>query len=85
MRTLRSWLIASHLIPIFVIIPVIGFTIFSLLNSQIVIDGVSQDLTDQAALIAEGSPLQFFKIIHEVAVGTTKFIVSGNQPIIVFF
>ena len=53
MRSLRSWLIASHLIPIFVIIPVIGFTIFSLLNSQLVINSVSEDLTDQAALIAE--------------------------------
>ena len=53
MRTLRSWLIASHLIPLFVIIPVVGFIIISLLNSRLVLNQLSTDLANQAALIAE--------------------------------
>ena len=53
MRSLRSWLIASHLIPLFVIIPVVGFIIISLLNSRLVLNQLSTELANQAALIAE--------------------------------
>jgi two-component system sensor histidine kinase BaeS len=53
MRTLRSRLILSHLLPILVVVPAIGIVLIYLLQTQMLLVGLSEELTQQALLIAE--------------------------------
>jgi signal transduction histidine kinase len=52
MRTLRSRLILSHLLPILVISPLVGLGLNYLLETQVLLTSLTDDLTQQAALIA---------------------------------
>lgn len=52
MHTLRSRLILSHLLPILIITPLVGLGLGYLLETQVLLTSLTEDLTQQAALIA---------------------------------
>jgi signal transduction histidine kinase len=52
MRSLRGRLILSHIIPILIILPVMGFGLVSLIRTQVLISNLSSELTNQALLVA---------------------------------
>jgi signal transduction histidine kinase len=53
MKTLRSRLILNTIIPLLVIIPVMGFLITYLLETQIFLGNLTNELTRQAVLVAD--------------------------------
>jgi two-component system sensor histidine kinase BaeS len=53
MNTLRTRLIVSHLLPTLVIIPLMGLALVYVLETQVMLDNVSRELTGQATLLAE--------------------------------
>jgi len=53
MRSLRSRLIVSHILPILVIIPVIGVAVLYLLETQLLLANYTNELVRQSVLVAE--------------------------------
>lgn len=53
MRSLRVRLILSHIIPLLVVVPVVGFVLVYLLESQVLLANSLADLTRQAVLVAD--------------------------------
>jgi two-component system sensor histidine kinase BaeS len=53
MRTLRARLIISHILPLLLIVPVVGFALVYIMETQVVLVGLSHDLARQAALTAD--------------------------------
>jgi signal transduction histidine kinase len=53
MRSLRSRLILSHLLPILVLIPVIGVALIYLLETQFLLANYARELARQAVLVAD--------------------------------
>lgn len=53
MGTLRSRLILSHILPILIVVPLVSLAIIYLLETQVLLDDLSQDLNERATLIAE--------------------------------
>jgi signal transduction histidine kinase len=53
MRTLRSRFILSHLLPVLVIIPLMGIALVYLLESQVILENLSTEVTGEAVLVAE--------------------------------
>jgi len=52
MRTLRGRFILSHLLPILVVMPLFGLSLIYLLETQVLLDELSEDVGDRANLIA---------------------------------
>jgi two-component system sensor histidine kinase BaeS len=52
MRTLRACLILSHLLPLLIVIPLVGIALTYLLETQVLLAGLSGELERQAALVA---------------------------------
>ncbi|MFQ5612206.1 MAG: ATP-binding protein [Anaerolineae bacterium] len=53
MRTLRSRLIISHLLPLLIAAPLISLSLIYILQTQVALANLSNELTKQAALVAE--------------------------------
>jgi signal transduction histidine kinase len=53
MRTLRGRLILSHILPLLLVIPVVGLGLIYLLETQVLLTNLSEQLTDEAYLIAQ--------------------------------
>ena len=53
MRTLRSQLILSHILPLLIVVPLIGVILIYILETQVVLADLSNDLEQQAAMTAE--------------------------------
>ena len=53
MRTLRGRLILSHILPILIVGPLISLGIIYLIESQLILGNLSENLDEQATLIAE--------------------------------
>jgi two-component system sensor histidine kinase BaeS len=53
LRTLRRRLILSHMLPLLVIVPMIGLAVVYVLETQVVLNNLSDSLAIQARLIAE--------------------------------
>src|SRR5262245_30072011 len=53
MRSLRSRLILSHLLPLLIIVPLVGIALIYILETQIVLANLSAELARQANLTAE--------------------------------
>ncbi|MEZ4519129.1 MAG: HAMP domain-containing sensor histidine kinase [Chloroflexota bacterium] len=53
MRSLRSQLILSHVLPFVLVLPLVGLVLLYLLEAQILLADLSSDLEERAALIAE--------------------------------
>jgi two-component system sensor histidine kinase BaeS len=53
MRTLRSRLILSHILPLLLIIPVVGFALTYLLETQVLLAAFSDDLMEDGTLTAD--------------------------------
>jgi signal transduction histidine kinase len=53
MRTLRGRLLLSHVLPILIVVPLVGLAIIYLIETQVLLDDLSQDLDERATLIAE--------------------------------
>jgi two-component system sensor histidine kinase BaeS len=53
LRTLRRRLILSHVLPLLVIIPLTGIALVYVLETRVLLDSLSGELTGQAVLIAE--------------------------------
>ena len=53
MRTLRSRLVLSHLLPLLLIAPMMGVLLIYTLETQVLLASISRELTGQANLIAE--------------------------------
>jgi signal transduction histidine kinase len=58
MRTLRGRFILSHILPILLVIPLFGLGLAYLLETQILLDDLSQDVNEQASLIAKAVEAQ---------------------------
>jgi two-component system sensor histidine kinase BaeS len=52
MRSLRSRFIISHSLPILLVVPLVTLILLYLLETQIILDQMSDDITDKATLIA---------------------------------
>lgn len=52
MRTLRGRFILSHILPILLIVPLVGIGLVYALETQVLLTGLSEDLSDKANLIA---------------------------------
>ncbi len=52
MHTIRSRFILSHMLPILVVLPLFGFGLIYLLETQVFLDDLSADVGEQASLIA---------------------------------
>jgi hypothetical protein len=52
MRTLRGRLILSHILPIVLIVPLVGVLLAYLLETQVLLAGLSERLVDQATMAA---------------------------------
>lgn len=53
MRTLRSRLILSHILPLLMVIPLIGFALIYVLETQVLLSNLSSELVRHAALTAD--------------------------------
>ncbi len=53
MRRLRTRLILSHVVPLLVVLPIIGVLLTYLLETQVLLAGLSNELERQALLVAE--------------------------------
>jgi signal transduction histidine kinase len=53
MRTLRSRLILSHILPLVLVIPIVGFALVYILETQILVANLSDELAKDAALTAD--------------------------------
>lgn len=53
MRSLRSRLILSHLLPLLIIVPLVGIALIYILETQVVLTNLSAELARQANLTAE--------------------------------
>jgi len=53
MRTLRSRLVLSHIVPFLLIIPLIGITLIYVLESQVLLPDLADELRTESALITE--------------------------------
>ncbi|HEY85141.1 MAG TPA: HAMP domain-containing histidine kinase [Chloroflexi bacterium] len=53
MKTLRSRLILSHILPLLLIVPLVGVTLFYLLKTQVLLGNLSDDLLRQGKMTAE--------------------------------
>jgi hypothetical protein len=52
MRSLRTRLILSHVLPLLVVIPLVGITLAYLFETQVLLAGLSDELEREAALVA---------------------------------
>ncbi len=55
MRSLRARLILSHVIPLIIVIPLVGVALTYLLETQVLLAGLSNELALQAALVADAA------------------------------
>ena len=53
MRTLRSRLLLSHILPLLLVVPLVGVTLVYLVETQVMLSDLSQRLRAEAQLIAE--------------------------------
>ena len=53
MRTLRSRLILSHILPLLLVIPIVGFALVYILETQVLVASLSDELAEDAALTAD--------------------------------
>ncbi|MCP4164379.1 MAG: HAMP domain-containing histidine kinase [Chloroflexi bacterium] len=53
MRTLRSRLIISHLLPLLLTLPILALVLIYILETQILLTEMSEGITERAALVAE--------------------------------
>ena len=53
MRKLRTRLILSHILPLLVVLPIVGVVLTYLLETQVLLAGLSNELERQALLVAE--------------------------------
>jgi two-component system sensor histidine kinase BaeS len=76
MRSLRGQLILSHILPLLVILPVAGFALSYLLETQVLLSSQSKQLTNQAILVAQiaedygeiwGSPSRAQQFVNGIA------------------
>ena len=52
-RTLRGWFVASHILPLLVLVPLMGIVLVYVLETQVLLEALSGELMGQAVLIAE--------------------------------
>jgi len=52
MRSLRTRLILSHVLPLLIVIPLVGIALTYLLETQVLLAGLSNELERQAMLVA---------------------------------
>ena len=53
MRTLRSRLILSHILPLLLLVPIVGFALVYILETQVLLAGFSDELAQHGALTAD--------------------------------
>ncbi len=58
MRTLRSRLVLSHTLPMLVLVPLVGVVLIYALETRVLLANASQELTEQAYLVAELASVQ---------------------------
>jgi two-component system, OmpR family, sensor histidine kinase BaeS len=79
MRSLRSRFILSHLLPILVIIPLMGIALVYLLETQVLLENLSTEVTGEAVLVAKLASLK-----PEVWINPSQAqsFVSNTEPIL---
>lgn len=95
MRTLRSRLILSHILPLLILMPLMGIVLTYILETQVLLAGLSNELMQQAAMTAQlaaeqpriwGDTAQAqvfltrFSTYHVWLVGTDGKLLASNNP-----
>ncbi len=78
MRSLRSRLILSHILPLLVVIPLVGVSLIYAIETQVLLKNVSEELTRQAAQVAEAAHGR--EGIWQDAAEAQAFLESLNLP-----
>jgi two-component system sensor histidine kinase BaeS len=55
MRSLRSRLILSHILPLLVVVPLVGVTLIYVIESQVLLKNLTEELTQQATQVADAA------------------------------
>ena len=58
MRTLRSRLILSHILPLLLVLPIVGFALVYILETQVLLTNLSDELAQHGALTADMASTQ---------------------------
>jgi len=86
MRTIRGRFILSHILPILLVLPLFGFGLIYLLETQVLLDDLSADVDERANLIAEAVSRQPEILADAEQAGafvtSYNFIVKGNISIL---
>jgi signal transduction histidine kinase len=78
MRSLRSRLILSHILPLLIVIPLVGVSLIYAIETQVLLKNVSEELTRQAAQVAEAAHGR--EGIWQDAAEAQAFLESLNLP-----
>ena len=83
MRTLRSQLILSHILPLLIVVPLIGVILIYILETQVVLADLSNDLEQQAAMTAEvaADQPQIWGDAAQAQVFVTRFSASHQSEV----
>ncbi len=86
MRTLRSRLILSHIVPLLLIVPLVGVALVYILETQVLLTSLSRDLAQQGALtadLARDEP-QIWRDTSEAQRFVTFFSVRSQSQVMLF-
>ncbi|GAB4407305.1 MAG: hypothetical protein KatS3mg051_1265 [Anaerolineae bacterium] len=78
MRSLRSRLILSHILPLLVVIPLVGVSLIYAIETQVLLRNVTEELTQQATQVAEAAHGR--EGIWQNAAEAQAFLESLNMP-----
>lgn len=80
MKTLRSRLIISHILPVLIVIPVLGIALTYIIETQVLLASLSNELEQQASVAASAAALQpdIWQNNQQAQVFVTRFT-AANQ------
>ena len=83
MRSLRSRLILSHILPLALILPIFGIVLIYIIETQILLKGISAEIEEQAdltALLAAAQPA-IWTSQAEAQIFVSRFSASNESEI----
>jgi signal transduction histidine kinase len=86
MRSLKTWFIITHTLPIIIVLPVIALVLIYLLETQVILANLSDEVEQQAILtaqIAAGQPT-IWQDTAQAQIFVTRFSASNRSEINLF-
>lgn len=83
MKTLRSRLIVSHILPLVIVLPLLGVVLVYLLETQVFLQSLAEELQTQAALTAAiiASQPEVLKDSTQAQIFITRFSATGRTEV----